>query len=63
MDERNYLDILKILKHIKREENFRLALMDKEERIAYIVAQMEQIESNFPEIVEYCEPADNIREQ
>ena len=43
----------------KKEENFKLALMSRDEKIAYIVKQMEDIEANAPSMVEYCEPPTN----
>ena len=59
MDGKNNLDFFEILKHVKKEENFKLALMSRDEKIAYIVKQMEDIEANAPSMVEYCEPPTN----
>lgn len=50
------LEIFKILRKVKRVSNFNIALMDREELKAYLVAEMEKFESKYPEMVEYIEP-------
>lgn len=49
------LEIFKILKEIKKRENFNLALMSREERIYHISNQMEWVEDIVPRMVEYIE--------
>ena len=51
-------DIFALLRKIKRLDDFNFSLMDREELKAYIVAQMEKIEREFPKMVEYIEPED-----
>ena len=61
MQERNIVDIFEWLKRIKKEENFKLALMSREDRIAYIVEQMEKFEGQFPNMIEYIEEPTNMQ--
>lgn len=49
------LEIFKILRKIRKIQNFDLALMSREEKIDYIVSEMNWIEENIPEVVEYIE--------
>ena len=52
MEEKfDVLEMFRALKKIKKQENFRIALMSKEELINYVVEQMEFVEQNFPDIL------------
>jgi len=52
MEEKfDVLEMFRVLKKIKKQENFRIALMSKEELINYVVEQMEFVEQNFPDMV------------
>lgn len=44
-------NIFDILKDIKRKENYKMLHMSREEKIRYIVEQMEEIERRLPEMV------------
>ena len=57
MEEKIYYDdLFKALRKVKKIENFNMSLMPRTELIDYIVEQMEKIEQNLPEAVEYIEP-------
>lgn len=51
----NNLDIFEYLRKVKKVTNFNFSLMSREERIAYIIAEMEKIEEKNPEMVQYIE--------
>ena len=55
--ENEIFDFLEIIRKVKRVDNFNIALMDKEELKAYLVAQMVKIEEDYPDIVEHIEPS------
>lgn len=52
---RDRSDIFKTLNKIKKMENFNFALMSREEKVAYIVYQMELAEKQVPDMVEHVE--------
>lgn len=57
MEEKIYYDdLFKALRKVKKIENFNMSIMSRTELIDYIVEQMEKIEQNLPEAVEYIEP-------
>ena len=47
----NVLEMFRTLREIKKQENFRLALMSKEQLVSYIVDQMELVENEMPQMV------------
>lgn len=48
-------NIFDVLKDIKRKENYKMFTMSREEKIQYLVAQMEEIERYIPEMVTHIE--------
>ena len=57
MEEQNNpsLSFFYILKKIREVDNYNLSLMSREERIQLIIAEMERIEKEQPDMVEYIE--------
>lgn len=45
-------DFISLIKRIKKFHNFNFSLMSREEKIEYIVNEMEKIEKQFPRMVE-----------
>jgi hypothetical protein len=49
------LEIFKILKKIRTIGDFEFSLMSREEKIEFLVAQMEKVEKTVPDMVEHVE--------
>lgn len=60
--ENEIFDFLEIIRKVKRVDNFNMALMDREELKAYLVAQMKKIEEDYPDMVEHIEPGSDFQQ-
>jgi len=57
MEERNIgiLEFFNNLRKVKKLDNFNFSLMSREEKIEFLVIEMEKIEKKYPEMVVFIE--------